>query len=201
MQAVALGSAADSRRGTVWAAKFTSRSADRQEHPLINRYARLLADLLSQTTPDGYDAVYRTVWVIDTEALAAAGGELDDEPAEILAAVTVVLNLVGARIAAAGVPLRGNQFRIPALTEPRLPGCLQRPFVARSSTRLPCSCGMQLCGPDLNTTVRRQISPTFAYRCLSRDRDRRLLPARADRWRDALDIHLARHANIPGAHV
>jgi hypothetical protein len=167
LQAAALAAAADPARCGP-ARALCAAAARRGEHPLVRRYATILASMLAGPTDALPSAAYRYIWPDDTEALDAAGGELIDEAAIVLATTTIVLNLGESRLRTPGDRRNALHSRIRILVDVNLPTCIRRPLAAYTAEATACRCPFQLCGPDFNIrTVVRPISRIFAYRCLS----------------------------------
>ncbi|WP_436536556.1 hypothetical protein [Actinoplanes sp. HUAS TT8] len=193
MQAAFLLAAAEPDRAEqVWSLCSAERDAP-GTHPVVRRYLDILMGASTIPTVDLPYVVNRYVWPDDTEALEAAGGELGDEAALILATTTIILNLGEARRRVYDDQLAAQYPRVRSLVDPTMPACLSGPMTAMSSASVPCACPLSLCGPDLGTVSDfRPMSRVFAYRCLSAMSRvstglRWLLP-----WRTALMLHLRR---------
>jgi hypothetical protein len=192
LQAAALAAAADAARCDA-ARALCAAATRRSEHPLVRRYATILASMLTGPTDALPSATYRYIWPDDTEALDAAGGELIDEAAIVLATTTIVLNLGESRLRTPGDRRKALHSRIRSLVDLNLPTCVDSPLAAFTANATACRCPFQLCGPDLDTNaVVRPISRTFAYRCMSALRSWWRRPWRQSLARGAIRVHLRR---------
>ncbi|MEV4626017.1 hypothetical protein AB0J90_06990 [Micromonospora sp. NPDC049523] len=195
MQAAMLLAAVEpARMAAVGRLCLLRRDAD-NEHEIARRYARVLVDALREPPERLRRVVNRYVWPDDTEALDAAGGELTDESALALAAMTIVLNFGESRRRVHGDPVAAQSARVRALVYELTPSCMSRPLAAAAARDLPCDCALRLCGPDLRDIPdMRPISRIFAYRCLTALQRQWRNPREALRWQQALWIHLRRAA-------
>ncbi|HEX4099731.1 MAG TPA: hypothetical protein VHY21_04200 [Pseudonocardiaceae bacterium] len=200
IQAAALAVASDPQHTLRCIALYDTLSRSGQ-HPIVREYAQIITRAMA-SAGSSFDAIVHTVvWADDTETLESAGGELTDDAIRLLGVMTLVLNLVEARIGSGGDWQTQQLSRVSALVEPQLPKCLSSPVLANAFGRVDCVCSLRLCGPDLNPMSRRPISRVFAYRCLSPSLSQeRVRPALqlALQWpAQALASHLRRVAREP----
>jgi hypothetical protein len=167
LQAAALAAAAEPQYAERARGLCRSLATSRVEHPVGRHYANLLAGVLTDPNAELPYMIHRYVWPDDTEALDAAGGELTDDAAIVLAATTIVLNLAEARVRLNTDSVETQLARIRTLVTPQMPACVRRSLTALTAGQVACSCPLRLCGPDMPTTALRPISAAFAYRCLS----------------------------------
>jgi hypothetical protein len=166
LQAAALAAASDPLHTPRCLALCSALSRSVQ-HPLVREYTQIIAQVVTDHGASFAAFVHTVVWADDTEILETAGGELTDAATRVLGIMTLVLNLVEARIQSGGDWQAQQLARVSALAQPQLPRCLSSPVLANAFGRVDCVCSLRLCGPDLNLTARRPISRVFAYRCLS----------------------------------
>ncbi|WP_203688211.1 ATP-binding protein [Catellatospora coxensis] len=184
LQAALLATAGDPARRDAFSVLVAQQVDDR--HPITASYARLLRDFVGLGHEPLSRHVYAVVWVDDTDALAAAGDDLDDRAARTLAAVTLVLNLVEARLRVIEAGQTGTQLRVRALSADAVPGCLRSRVMAYGAESGRCGCDLGLCGPELSIRAVRRVSEPFAHRCLAGRPDDLLI------YDGALDVHLRR---------
>jgi hypothetical protein len=156
-----------------------------ERHQLIRRYSQYLSSEILLRTLSGAD-VFEAIWSDDTDALAYAGDGLSDEAARSLAEITILLNLVEARLRMPEDGNEGARLRVQALTADTLPDCMTSPVLALGAETLLCRCPLALCNPALQNRNLRQISSPFAHRCLYNS------PALPRGEHGALDVHLRR---------